>query len=76
MRSGRADGRTDGRMLALVVILLSASPPVRLSAQVDSVRAAALRVAQSRPDSARAMIRRLLTNLSPTRANPPPTCSA
>jgi len=52
-------------MLALVVILLSASPPVRLSAQVDSVRAAALRVAQTRPDSARAMIRRLLTNLSP-----------
>ncbi len=65
MKSERADRRTGGRVLALVVILLSAGPPVRLSAQVDSVRAAALRVAQTRPDSARAMIRRLLTNLSP-----------
>jgi hypothetical protein len=35
------------------------------SAQKDSVRLAALRVAQTRPDSARAMIRRLLAGLSP-----------
>ena len=65
MRRGRADWRMGGQMLALVVIFLSASPPVRLAAQVDSLRAAALRIAQTRPDSARAIIRRLLTNLSP-----------
>ena len=65
MRSGRADGRTGGRALRLLVMLLSASPAVRLSAQVDSLRAAALRIAQTRPDSARAMIRRLLASLSP-----------
>src|SRR2546430_9866208 len=36
-----------------------------LSAQTDTVRVAALRVAQTRPDSARAMVRRLLARLSP-----------
>src|SRR5207248_10670933 len=53
--------------------LLCASPAVRLraqarplgSAQTDSVRAAALRIAQTRPDSGRAMLRRLLASLSP-----------
>ncbi|PYO71633.1 MAG: hypothetical protein DMD67_18390, partial [Gemmatimonadetes bacterium] len=38
---------------------------VQLSAQSDTVRAAALRIAQTRPDSARAMIRRLVARLSP-----------
>ncbi|HYL56930.1 MAG TPA: SPOR domain-containing protein [Gemmatimonadales bacterium] len=45
--------------------LLSAYPANRLTAQSDTVRAAALRVAQTRPDSARAMIRRLVARLSP-----------
>src|SRR3989449_6363239 len=44
---------------------LTAVPPDRLSAQSDTVRVAALRVAQTRPDSARAMVRRLLASLSP-----------
>ncbi len=65
MKGGRADRRTGGRILALVVMVLSAGPPVRLSAQSDTLRAAALRVAQTRPDSGRAIIRRLLARLSP-----------
>src|SRR5467141_1105926 len=65
MTAGRSDGRTVGRVLVVAAALLTAGPPVRLSAQRDTVRAAALRVAQTRPDSARAMVRRLLASLSP-----------
>jgi hypothetical protein len=46
-------------------LVLSGYPPIRLSAQSDSVRAAALRIAQTRPDSGRAMMRRLLASLAP-----------
>src|SRR5439155_1617220 len=46
-------------------LVLSGYPWIRLSAQTDSVRAAALRIAQTRPDSGRAMMRRLLASLSP-----------
>ncbi len=53
-----------GRKVVLAV-LLSLCPTVRLSGQADTVRAAALRVAQTRPDSARAMVRRLLATMSP-----------
>jgi len=63
MKGGRADWRTGG--MAAAALLLSASPPVRLSAQSDTLRAAAMRIAQTRPDSARAMMRRLLAGLSP-----------
>src|SRR5207248_197924 len=56
-------GRTAG--LVATVLLLSGSLPVRLSAQTDTLRAVALRVAQTRPDSGRAMMRRLLASLSP-----------
>ncbi len=68
---GGMGGRTDEiaerwpTMLWLVLLLLSLCPSFRLSAQTDSVRAAALRIAQTRPDSARAMMRRLLASLSP-----------
>src|SRR5467141_1125004 len=65
MTAGRSDGRTVGRVLVVAAALLTAGPPVPLSAQRDTVRAAALRVAQTRPDSARAMVRRLLASLSP-----------
>jgi len=56
-------------MVALAVLGLSVcatglSAQTGSSAQKDSVRLAALRVAQTRPDSARAMIRRLLAGLS------------
>src|SRR2546426_2164397 len=54
-----------GRMVVLAVVPLSVCPPARLSAQRDTVRVAVLRVAQTRPDSARAMARRLLASLSP-----------
>src|SRR2546427_13120624 len=54
-----------GRMVALAVVALSVCPTARLSAQRDTVRVAVLRVAQTRPDSARAMVRRLLASLSP-----------
>ncbi len=56
---------TAGRILAVAAALLCVGPTVRLSAQTDTVRVAALRVAQTRPDSARAMVRRLLARLSP-----------
>ena len=56
---------TGGRRLVLAVALLTAGPLLHLSAQTDTVRVAALRVAQTRPDSARAMVRRLLARLSP-----------
>jgi cell division septation protein DedD len=50
----------------MALALLTARPPDRLTAQqADTLRAAALRIAQTRPDSARAMIRRLLASLSP-----------
>lgn len=49
----------------VALALLAAAPVARVSAQADTVRAAALRVAQTRPDSARAMLRRLLASLSP-----------
>src|SRR5882724_2853387 len=65
MTVGRSDGRTVGRVLVVAAALLTAGSPVPLSAQRDTVRAAALRVAQTRPDSARAMVRRLLASLSP-----------
>ena len=49
-----------------LLALLGVVAPARASAQQpDTLRAAALRVAQTRPDSARAMMRRLLANLSP-----------
>src|SRR2546425_9169397 len=54
-----------GRMVVLAVVALSVCPTARLSAQRDTVRVAVLRVAQTRPDSARAMVRRLLASLSP-----------
>ena len=64
MIGGRADRRTAG--LVAAALFLSARPPVRLSAQQpDTLRAVALRVAQTRPDSGRAMMRRLLARLSP-----------
>lgn len=50
---------------AWVLTVLSAYPATRLTAQSDTVRAAALRIAQTRPDSARAMMRRLVARLSP-----------
>ena len=65
MRVGQSDRRTVGRRLVLAAVLLSLGPTVRLSGQTDTLRATALRVAQTRPDSARAMIRRLLASLTP-----------
>jgi cell division septation protein DedD len=57
--------RSGGLAVGLAAVLLTAVPPDRLSAQRDTVRVAALRVAQTRPDSARAMVRRLLASLTP-----------
>ena len=54
-----------GPWIAFAGLILSIGPTVQLSAQSDTVRAAALRIAQTRPDSARAMIRRLVARLSP-----------
>src|SRR5437870_13247621 len=51
--------------MLVAAVLLSVSPAVRLFAQTDTLRAAALRIAQTRPDSGRAMMRRLLASLSP-----------
>ncbi len=68
---GKTEGRKDGRSRRwysapwLVMSLLSVLPSFRLSAQTDTLRAAALRIAQTRPDSARAMMRRLLARLTP-----------
>lgn len=51
---------------AILAAFLCLAPSVGASAQqADTVRAAALRVAQTRPDSARAMMRQLLARLSP-----------
>jgi len=56
---------TVERILVVAAALLTAGPPAPLFAQRDTVRVAALRVAQTRPDSARAMVRRLLASVSP-----------
>src|SRR5256884_443246 len=64
-RAGEGGGVTGGRRLVLAAALLTPGPLLHLSAQTDTVRVAALRVAQTRPDSARAMVRRLLARLSP-----------
>jgi len=61
----RAVRRSDGWTVSTMLLLLTAYPPNRLTAQTDSIRAAALRVAQTRPDSARAMMRRLIARLTP-----------
>lgn len=61
----KADGRTGGQAVRLAAVLLAACPASRLAAQTDTLRAAALRIAQTRPDSGRAMIRRLLATLNP-----------
>ncbi len=61
----KAVRRSGGWTVSVVLLLLTAYPANRLTAQTDTVRAAALRVAQTRPDSARAMLRRLLAGLSP-----------
>lgn len=62
MIGGRANRRTAGLVAAALV--LSARPPVSAQ-QPDTLRAVALRVAQTRPDSGRAIMRRLLASLSP-----------
>jgi SPOR domain len=55
-----------GPMVGLAVMLLTASPPVRLSAQTDPRLLDALRLAQTgQVDTARAVVRRLLATLSP-----------
>ena len=61
----RSDGRTVGQVIAVWCLLPLLAPTPRVAAQSDSVLVAALRVAQTRPDSARALIRRLLARLSP-----------
>lgn len=62
--------RSAGQAASLVFALLIARPSDRLTAQsvqkTDSLRREALNLAQTRPDSARAVIRRLLASLSPT----------
>ena len=58
---GRLDGRTFG-----LIALIAFGPAVRLSAQSDVRLVEALRLAQSgQVDSGRAIVRRLLTTLSP-----------
>jgi hypothetical protein len=58
--------RNGGRMTLVVVLVLSVSPPVRLSAQTDPRLQAAVQLMQNgRGDSARAVVRRLLATLSP-----------
>src|SRR5207244_1315949 len=57
--------RRLGGWTVAVTLLLTVQPSDRLTAQSDTLRAAALRVAQTRPDSARAMMRRLLASISP-----------
>ena len=64
MTVGRSDGRTVG-LFALFAVL-SVCPTVRLSGQGDPRLQAAVQLAQAgRTDSARAVVRRLLTTLSP-----------
>src|SRR5205823_5534668 len=64
VRRARAGGGVRAGV-GVIVALLIAGPAVRLPAQTDTLRAVALRVAQTRPDSGRAMMRRLLASLSP-----------
>ncbi len=61
----KAVRRLGGWTVSVVPLLLTAYPANRLIAQTDTLRATALRVAQTRPDSARAMMRRLVASLSP-----------
>ena len=62
----RSDRRIGGWILASVV-LLSAHPTIRLSAQTDARLVEALRLAQSgHADSGRAIVRRLLATLPPS----------
>ena len=62
-----AVGRSVGQAVGLALALLTARPPDRLTGQkVDSLRHEALNVAQTRPDSARALLQRLLASLSPS----------
>jgi hypothetical protein len=62
--------RSAGQAVGLALVLLMTRPSDRLTAQsaqqVDSLRREALNVAQTRPDSARALLRRLLASLSPS----------
>ncbi|MBI1966558.1 MAG: SPOR domain-containing protein [Gemmatimonadetes bacterium] len=65
----RADGRMDGWAVGALaaVLLLSAHPPIRLTAQTDPRLADAVRIAQAgQLDSARAVVSRLLRTLPPT----------
>jgi hypothetical protein len=62
--TGRGTAAGWGARLAGALLLVG-YPATRLGAQSDTLRATALRVAQTRPDSARAMLRRLLARLSP-----------
>ena len=63
----RRDRQLGGWAVGLLAVSLSAHPANRLPAQqVDSLRREALNVAQTRPDSARALLRRLLASLSPS----------
>lgn len=57
--------RALGHGAWLALALLVALPAVGLAQHPDSVRAAARRIFQTRPDSARALMRRLLAGLSP-----------
>jgi hypothetical protein len=63
-----AVGRSAGQAVGLALMLLTARPPDRLTAQAaqqtDSIRREALTLAQTRPDSARALVRRLLARTS------------
>ena len=61
----QAGRRVGGWAVSVTLLALTAYPPTRLTAQTDTLRAAALRIAQTRPDSARAMMRRLLARLTP-----------
>jgi hypothetical protein len=61
-----AGGADRGTARLVAALSLSALPLIPVSAQrPDTLRAVALRVAQTRPDSGRAMMRRLLASMSP-----------
>jgi cell division septation protein DedD len=59
--------RSLGAVGRIVLVLHAApfAPLPRAAAQADTLRAAAVRLAQTHPDSARALVRRLLASLSP-----------
>jgi len=61
----KAVRRLGGWAVSALLFPLTVYPPNRLTAQTDTLRATALRIAQTRPDSARAMMRRLLARLAP-----------